>query len=686
MADKTNIPRLNMRYGIICTSKDVGKKIKDIKIPDLDQKYLIIKAEDLEGENSLDFAGSTMPVMAQDEIRYQEQPVLAIIAPDFESAAIAKREVTIETEDDIEDDENLYQEDYGWGNIEDFRSGWKEVIKKEVELEEEDKGEEESEKENNEETKEEEVKEKKTKEVEEIIVHEYKKIETTFSLSAIKHNSFSYFTATCWQEGSSLHVIVPNQYPSLVADTISKVTGFERKKIIVHTSQYAEVVDEYLLYPVIIASITASASLKLKCPVEIKTRAINRRGEVKTKRTTYLGQDMKPIAEEVVHTIDIGAYKMLEREIHRQAMTGIIPSYPLQAFKASIKLEKSFNYPSFIYTSMGYSEALAATEYHSSYMAKEIGMSPYEFRLWVMKDKKKFTDYLPATQLSDLKKLLTDIAMKSSFSRKWSSNDLGRSNSSFLGYTKGIGIASGIGIAGFSTSFVTDHDYQAKLTYTQRGAIVVDTSAYSRGTAVNFWKRILKNELDLTSEDSVLFSNSEHSLMDSGPKILSRFICNFSKQLQANARKLKSLKESEKLPIALTFDVENRFFPCEFDESAYSAMAIEVMLSDSSFIPEVKEVWASYSVGQVANTDILSLSIKQQILRTLIENGMAIGKDVKINIYYTRRDSESIAAVTSITKALVISSLTSALEQAIGKKVSLPISAEEILQLKEEKK
>ena len=65
---------------------------------------------------------------------------------------------------------------------------------------------------------------------------------------------------------------------------------------------------------------------------------------------------------------------------------------------------------------------------------------------------------------------------------------------------------------------------------------------------------------------------------------------------------------------------------------------------------------------------------------------MAIDKDVKINISFARRDSESIAAVTSITKALVLSSLTSALEQAIGKKVVLPISPTEILQLKEEKK
>lgn len=696
MAEKTNIPRLNMRYGVIYTSENAGRRIKEIKIPELDQKYFILKASSLQGENMLDFAGSEMPLMTDDEIRYPEEPVLAIIAPDFESAAIVKKEIEVETEEEgILDDEPLYQEDYGWGGIEDFRAGWKEVVKKEKpvkEAEKEEQQEEEKPVEGEEEGKEKEVKEEgesseeKEKEEEEVIVHEYRKIESSFSLNPIKYTSYSFFTATCWQEGSSLHVMVPNQYPALVADTVARATGFERKKIIVHTSQFSENNDEYLLYPVIVAAITASAALSLRCPVEIKSRAINRRGSIKTKRITYLSPELKPVAEEVVHTIDIGAFKMLEREIHRQAMTGIIPSYPLQAFKASIKMEKSFNYPSFIYSSMGYTEALAATEYHSSCMAKEIGMNPYEFRLWALKDKRKFTDYLPAAQLSDIKKLLTDTAMKSSFSRKWSSNDLGKSNSSLLGYTKGVGISAGIGIAGFSTSFVSEHEYQAKITYTQRGAVVLDTSAYSRGTAVSFWKRILSEELELKSEDSVLFANNEHTTIDSGPKILSRFICSFSRQLQANARKLKSLKETEKLPIAIKFEVENRFFPCEFEESAYSAMSIEVMLSDSSLTPVVKEVWASYSVGLIANGEILLSSIKHLILRTLIENGMAIDKDVKINISFARRDSESIAAVTSITKALVLSSLTSALEQAIGKKVVLPISPTEILQLKEEKK
>ena len=649
MADKTNVPRLNMRYGRLYTSDEAGKKISEINIPEFDQKFLVMKAGDLLGDNKLSLAGSEMPIMADGSVLYPEQPLVALIAPDYESATIAMRSISVSfSEESEEEEENLYQEDYGWGNIEDYRNGWKEVIKKEkteekapqeekseeTEHSSEDKEESETNKESEGENGEEQPEEK---EEEEVIIHEYRKTETSFILKPVEYSSYTFFAATCC---------------------------------------------EYLLYPAIVAAIAANASLILKCPVEIKTRAYNRRGGIRTKRITYLSPDLKPLAEEVVHTIDIGAYPMLEREVERQAMTGIIPSYPLQAFKASVKIEKSFSFPSFIFSSMGYSEAMAATEYHSSALAKEIGMSPYEFRLWAYKDKRKFTDYLPAIQMAEIKKLLTSIAMKSSFSRKWSANDLGRSNPSFLGYTKGIGLASAIGIAGFSTSFVSEHEYQAKMTATQRGAIVIDTSAYSRGTAVTFWKKLLKDELELTSEDSVLFSNAEHSSLDSGPRILSRFICSFSKQLQATARKLKALKETEKLPIAITFDVENRYFPCEFDESAFGAMAIELMLPDTSYIPVVKEVWADYSVGPIANSDILMTSVKQIILKCLDENGLKTDKNMSLHITFSRRDSDSIAAVTTLTRGLVISSLKSALEQAIGKKVSLPINAEEIFRLR----
>lgn len=682
MAERTSVPRLNMRHGTVLTSSAVGKKINEINIPNLDQKYFIFRPSMIEGVNELEFAGSVMPIMAENEILYAEQPLLAIIGPDYEGAEIVRRSIEVNTGEDVTlSEDGIYQEDYGWGNIEDFRAGWKEVVKKnppekKEETEEEKKAEESD---NSDEKKGHEEEEKYE---DEVIHHEYKKVESTFSLDPIMYESNTYFVSTCWQDSINLHVMVPTQYPQLVKDTVSRATGYDKKKIIVHQVPYYELCNEYLLYPAIISAIAASSALALKAPVELKARSYNRRGRIKTKRTTYFSDDYKLLAEEVVHTIDMGAYLMLEREVERHAMSAIIPNYNLQAFKASIKVEKSFSFPSFLFQSMGYSEALASTEYHSNIIAEILNMNPYEFRLYAYKEKRKFTDYLPAIALQEEKKLLTDIAMKSSYSRKWSSNDLSKSDSKFLGYAKGIGISSGIAIAGFSTSFSTENEYQAKITYTQRGAIVVETSLSEKTNAQPFWKKIIKEELSLDSEDSVLFSSQDHNKIDTGPKILSRYITSFSKMLRNSARKLKSLKESEKLPISISFNAEDKFFPCEFDENGFAAMAIEVILPELSLIPKIKDVWVTYSVSEVANKEALLQSAKTLIARVLKENGMLIDRDSKINISLVKRQGENIASLTSLTRALVISSLASALEQAIGKRVTLPLNADDILKIK----
>ncbi len=678
MADKTNVPRLNMRYGLICTSPDAGKKIADIRIPASDQKYFILRPDMLQGVNEMDFSGSRMPVMADGVIMYPEMPVLAVVAPDYESAALALRDIKIVTGEKTEESKELSESDYGWGNIDEFRSGRRETVKKEREKEER----EESSGEENEEEK----AEGENEEQEDIIVHEYRKIESSFSMKAIEYRSYNFFTASCWAEGSRLHVMVPSQYPNLVRDTVASVTGYSRKAITVHTSAFSDISDEYLIYPAIVASIAASASISLKCPVEIKSRAYNRRGEIRTKRITYLNEEMKIVAEEVTHTVDIGAYPMLEEELKRETMAGIIPLYALQAFKATVRLEKSFSFPSFMFSSMGYSEAIASSEYHSSSLARAFGMSPADFRQSTLKDKRKFTDYLPASPLSDIKSLLATVASKSSFNRRWSANDLIRSSSLFLGYTRGIGISAAVGISGFSRTFSSEHDYKAKLTYTQKGSVVVETSAYVKAPALSFWKKIVKQELGIISDDSIIFQISDFSTMDSGPKVLSRFISSFSNQLQANARKLKELMEREKPPVSITFDVENRYAPSEFDESSYGAMAIEVFIPDSSYTPYVREVWASYSVGLIANADFLTASVKRLILRTLTENGMSIRKDTRINITFSRGSLNGVSSVAPLTKGLVIGSLESALEQAVGKKVSLPVKAEEILMLRKKGK
>lgn len=698
-----------MRFGSLVSSDEAGSAIRNIIMPDLDQKYSVITADDIPGENDIDIFGTRIPLLAKDEIHFKGEAVLAIFGPDYESSEILKRQIVIETGEpgneveeivpdaatapepvpeeenvpgetketdgdevpaeesrpaiemeimdmpDLEalragtartvsEDEKLTSGEYGWGNLDEFRNGRKEIH--------EENG------------------------VETEVVREYRKVESSFRLDPVETSLFTLYTATCWMEGSILHIEVPTQYPELVRESIARVTGLDRKKILLHIQDYNSPYDEFFYPPAKLAAIAALACLKLKAPIELRSRAYSRRGAVRTERITYMSEDNHPVAEEVIHTVDLGAYPYLWKEYQRQAIAGLIPSYPLSAFKATVRIEKSRNYPSSLFASLGYTEALASTEYHISELAKESGMTPLQFKFHVSKDKRKFTDYLPAIDLSDIKKLTRSVAQKSSFDRKWSANNFQKGDFGLLGYLKGIGIASGIGIAGFSTSFIKENEFSAKMTYTAKDTVTVNSSAFSHGTALRYWKSILQEELGLEKADDAIFLSSEQNPIDSGPKVLSRFVCNFSRQLQAGAKRLKQLKETEKPPFSLLVDVENKYFPCEFDEGCFGAMVIELRIDERDYEVTIEEVWAEYSIGVIADEATLVNTIRQVIMRTLVENGAKLSSQCKVNISINRRITDNIAAVGSVTRALTTGALMNALTQAYEKKGAyLPTSA-----------
>lgn len=681
MAEKKNLSRINMRFGIILTLPESKKIIRNINIPELDSKYTVIKAEDIPGENSIEIFGTKIPILASEELHYKGEAILAIFGTDYESVEILRRQIRVElgdseekpsassdeetvseegtdnpdTEKEQADDniEKLTSHEYGWGNIEEFRQNRRET-EESVEASAEEK--------------------------------QLRKMQSTFELRSIETGLYTIYSATCWQDGSQLHIEVPTQYPELVRKSVARATGMDLKKIIIHIKDYHAPADEFFYSPTKISAIAAVACLKLKCAVELRSRAYSRRGAIRTERTTYMSEDNHPVAEEVVHTVELGAYPILWQEYQRQAIAGLIPSYPLQAFKAQVKIETSELYPSSLYASLGYSEALASTEYHITELAKSADMTPLQFKLFACKDKRKFTDYLPAIELSELKKITKSVAVKSSFDRKWSANSFQKGDFGLLGYVKGIGLSSGIGIAGFSSTFIKEHEFQAKLIYTPKDTVAVNSSAFSHGTALKYWKNMIKDELGLEKPDDVVFLSSDQSPIDSGPKVLSRFVCNFSRQLQAGAKRLRSLKEKEEPPFSLLVDVENKFFPCEFDEGCFGSMVLEIKVDESDYRVVVEEIWVEYSIGVIAEETILMNTIKQTIMRSLAENGADLSPLCKINISINRRMTDNVAAVVSMTRALTTGALMNALAQAFGKKgASLPTSAEYLLSIKKGK-
>ncbi|MBO8436831.1 MAG: molybdopterin-dependent oxidoreductase [Spirochaetes bacterium] len=635
MADRKNFSRYNMRCGILLHAKEGKTRISDLKLPELDSRYLVLTGSDLPGTNSISFMGRSMPLIAKETISYKDQIVLALFAPDYESAELMMREIQLSTEPLKEQPEAVTLPDsleYSWGEMEENK---------------EDK---------------------------------YREITTTFNLTRIARPNRKLYTVTAWMEGSNMHIEAPSQWVELIRDTVERATGYPKRNIIVHLLSYTAKHDEFLIEPAVLAAIAATATIRTGLPSEIREECYFSRPTVNVKRKVLLDEDMKPQFETAEMTIDQGAFAFAPEEYQRQAMTGLIPPYPLKGFRGSVKIISSPSHPASFCGSLGYSEALSSTEYHISRLAESAGMTPNLYRQMIEKDKRKFTDYIPGFDLTQQKKCMDKVVASSSFDRKWSANTFQKEDFGLLGYLKGIGMASGAGIAGFSTTLSKETGFSAMMTFTQKHNVTINTSALTHQGTMKSWKKRIAERIIPDRPEGVMFLDPGPDTIDSGPDVLSRLVASFTLQLESAAKRLSVLKDTEKLPVSIQFDAENTYYPCEFENSGYGAIVCEVVIDKATMIPQVKGIWASLSFPSIMDRVSLENSVRRTIMMTLQENGMSIPLSFHIDVEITEDGTDdTISSIQQLARGLTLGALYNALHQAVGGKAdALPISDAEI--------
>lgn len=643
MADRKNFSRYNMRCGILLHAKKGNERISELKLPNLDSRYLVITGRDLPGNNTIQFFGRSMPLIAKETISFPEQVILALFAPDYESAELMMREIGLTTEalgEEAEEQDLPDTLEYGWGEMDENTDG------------------------------------------------KYRETETDFSLTRIARRNNKLFTVTAWMDGANMHIEAPTQWTDLIKDTVERATGYPKRNIIVHVLPYTSKHDEFLIAPAVFAAIAATATIKTGLPSEIRDEGFFSRPAVNVKRRVLLDEDSKPVFETAEMTVDQGAFAFLPEEYQRQAMTGLIPPYPLKGFRGSVKITSSPKPTASFCGSLGYSEALASTEYHISRLAEIAGTTPYLYRMMIEKEKRKFTDYIPGFDMDEQKKCLESVVRASSFDRKWSANTFQKEEFGLLGYLKGIGIASGAGISGFSTTLSKETGFYAMMTFTQKQNITINTSAVTHQKTMKLWKKRISDKIIPGRPEGVLFLDQGPDTLDTGPDVLSRLVSSFTLQLDNAAKRLNVIKDTEKLPVSLKFDAENTYYPCEFENSGYGAIACEVRIDKLSMIPSVYNIWGAFTFPTIMDHSSLENSLRRTIMMTLRENGMNIPLSFRIHLDISEDGTDdTISSVQQLARGLTLGALSNAMKQAAGRHASsLPITAEEINQAFREEK
>ena len=641
MADRKTFSRYNMRCGLVLRAKEAGVKLLGFDIPQLDQRFTVITAKDIEKGNSISFFGGSMPLLAEDRIEYIGQPLLALFGPDSESVELVMEKIGIKTEPlEMEGEKrnlDIPTLTFSWGQ---------EDVPKEDALK------------------------------------ELKKVDSTFKINHTTFISSLRYTVSAWYENSTLHIQTPTQWPELIRKTVMGVTGIDSKNILIHTLPYSSRHDEYLVYPALNAALASIVAVSSKLPVEIRSVGEAAKAGVVIKRTTYLNEENRPINEVVKMSVDQGAFAFASTEYQRQAMAGLIPLYNIKSFKAEITIMKSQNPPASFSGSLGYSEALAGSEHHTSRLSEKIGYTPAQIRDILERGKTRFTDYAPPYSLEG-KKRVDSIVKKSFFNRKWASNSFHRGDFGLLGCIKGIGIATGVGISGFSTSMIQENEFFATISYTGKKNIVITSSAPRTPFREKLWKNTIMSKLTGKAEiDTITFTEQGNDGLDSGPDVLASYSTLYTKQIAAAAKSLSTLLEKGgRNSIQLRFKSATGSTPCEFEYAGFGAMIIEIEISKVDYLPVVKEAWSSFSISDLQQESEYRQVARRAILNTLKECGGVLSETFKLNIEFNLSAdiADQNAPVGSVVRGLTLSAFSNAICQAAGEEASyLPVSAKKL--------
>ena len=630
-----------MYFGTLVWSDVPHSRITEIKYPPLDDRFVLIKAEDIPGDNRLTILNGTLPILSNERLSHVHQPILAIFGPDYESVTIAARETEITYEEDKEVDETP-------SLISDLPDplllSWGEEKEKD---------------------------------------ESYKCISTTYTSTRIESPSSLLITCNAWYDGGKIHIEVPTQWPSLIKRTVASAMAFPESNVIVHQLPCESRHDDYLIMPAILSAITAAAVMKTGISAEMKVLSFNTSPQITVERSTWCKEDGKPESEEVVMSIDQGAFPIASEELQRQAISGLIPNYPLEEFKAKVLITTSYQPPSSFFGTLGYAEALASSEYHATEIATALGVNPKQWKSMVMNGKRKFTDYIPSIDFTPLTTLSTEVAKQSDFDRKWYSYDSQKGDMSLIPFARGIGLATGISISGFSSHFSKNADFHAKITLTEKNNLTLNTSFQASDNTASIYRKLITQEMDLSDDNDVIILDKDSNLIDSGPDVLRRSIGKFPKQLIAGCRRILLKKKKEKPPISEIIDTDDRLSPCEFDASGSMSLVVEVRTDNITFAPTVEEVWASITVGHIYNETQFRAKIAECILTSLSEAGATFNNDslkpFTIHITLHEDNTETIASLEEAANALAKAAFASALKQCANKlTIVYPVSAEKL--------
>ncbi|MGP1508649.1 MAG: molybdopterin cofactor-binding domain-containing protein [Sphaerochaeta sp.] len=650
MPEPNDLFDINRKHltGKLLTSTVSGGTIADITMPGETRfrHMLVLSASDFENAGDINVMDDRIPFFARDEIAYKGQPILAVFGYEPEDVELFCREVKFSYQikpESGEHESKPFESPFIWsyGNTDEY------------------------------------------------FTEKAKTFASSFEVTPFSNTMLGNQKIFAVESDGKINIRIASQWPVHVRKCVAKVLGRPLEDIIVQTQPYYAPFDQLIVIPSLLACIASLAAVQSGELVQLSSPMVSWQPRMKIDHETAYTPDGNLLADRASCTIDMGAFPIFAEEVCHNVLAGLISAYPMKAADVSIHVTRSSSPPANFFGDLGYAMALAGTENHFSLLASSLGLQPALWREENLKtlDKSGFPLCRSVKQSSDFDKLknsVKSVVDRAWYSRKYASNAQSRllpvKMNPFINYSRGIGIASGEGIMGFSQQFNAGANYTLSLTMNEDETLTVNTGMQVDKSMSAIWKTVIRRMINISDENILFMDINDSEILDIGPSALSRKIGVIEPLLMKAGLELSRKIQFSRLPVTASAGFEAELTDPFYFSSGIGAVAVELHIDTVMLSPIIDNVWVDFHLGQVFDMDKLLKKARHTITMALSDICPRSSAKCIMDIKISKDGSFAASSLTAALRGLTTSALVSALSQALGYPIhKIPVTSDDIL-------
>ncbi len=587
----------DLQYGRLVRALRSHARIKSIKSPKLPDGYYFITKDDIPtgGKNEIQQISNDWPVFVKDEVLFYGETVGMLVGPDRQKILDLEDAISIEYEE-LEEafsiDEGLalksgkiYGEDNCYGdyhlNKGDVKKGFAEAV---TVFEEE--------------------------------------INTGYQ----EHVYMEPQGLVGYYENGKYVIIASSQCPFYIKKAISPVLNTDQDNIVIKQATTGGAFGGKEHFPDIIAAPLAVAVDVIRKPIQVvfdRKEDLSFTAKRHPSRGIFrTGLDAKGniVAMDVDVTINAGAYMSCSNIVLQRAIFSINSVYDIANVHVHGRSVATNAFPSDAFRGFGAPQGLFLAEMHMSHIARNLGISPVEYkrRYFMKKGDTTITNGIMHDEVK-LEEMLEKVYAAGSIEEKLAE------------YTPGSGRGIGISFYQHGAGFTGNGEQEiikAKLKMLKHGdgnvEILLSNVEMGQGLQTTFPKiaaQVLEIPIEMISCDNPDTSK----VPNSGPTVASRSLMVVGKLVERASRELKERwDEDEEVEVLV-----NYIHPegCEWDQATlqgdayptygWGVCAIEVEVDPATAEVETKGIWTAHDVGVAIDEMIVHGQVNGGVIQAL---------------------------------------------------------------------